>query len=292
MKKYIYLGIVLMSNFFYAQIGVGTNNPEAALDVKNDTYGTLFIPRTSLTSIGDKTTIVNPDGTSLAESTLIYNDGLSGLKPEGFYYWSNNNDSWICMTCKNDYGDVTYSLKTTDFEGWYLLDGRSITSLPDNAKMVAQSLGMTTNLPNTLDKVLKGKTPSETITSSVGSNTISISQANLPNIDFTGTTSSTGNHNHTGTTSSNGNHSHSYTDRGNSTVNANYDNRGDSGTIADDTSSSYTTGTDGNHNHTLDINAGGNHNHTATVNSGGGNTTVNSTRLSLVTNVFIYLGEK
>ena len=28
MKKYIYLGIVLMSNFFYAQIGVGTNNPE------------------------------------------------------------------------------------------------------------------------------------------------------------------------------------------------------------------------------------------------------------------------
>ncbi len=98
-----------------------------------------------------------------------------------------------------------------------------------------------------------------------GNNTVNIAQANLPNITFTGTTNTTGSH------------THSYVDRGNTSFNV-----GSSGNnytpIADDTSSTYTTGSSGNHSHTV------------TVSSGGSGTSLNVENKYINVNIFIYLG--
>ena len=97
----------------------------------------------SLTSNTDNSTIINPNGGNIAESTLVYNDGLSGLKPSGFYFWSN--DKWNCINCK-EYGNLKHSFKASDHNGWYLLDGRSTSSLSTNAQAIATALGLGANL--------------------------------------------------------------------------------------------------------------------------------------------------
>lgn len=64
-------------------LGIGTSTPDssARLDVVSTNSG-LLIPRVSLTSSTDTTTISSP-----ATSLLVYNTGTGGLSPAGFYYW-------------------------------------------------------------------------------------------------------------------------------------------------------------------------------------------------------------
>jgi len=73
-----------------AQVGIGTQTPEAALDVVSANAGVL-IPRFSLSSITDISLITNPNGGSIATSTLIFNDGLGALSEAGFYFWNGSN---------------------------------------------------------------------------------------------------------------------------------------------------------------------------------------------------------
>lgn len=68
-------------------IGTTTPNPSAKLDITSTNSG-LLIPRVSLTSTTDTTTIAAP-----AISLLVYNTGTGGLAPAGFYYW--NGTQWL-----------------------------------------------------------------------------------------------------------------------------------------------------------------------------------------------------
>ncbi|GAB4204457.1 MAG: hypothetical protein Fur0023_12260 [Bacteroidia bacterium] len=63
----------------------------AGLDVNFNNKG-ILIPRVALQSINDNTTIPNP-----AHSLLVFNTGLGGLVPEGFYYNAGTPSSpkWI-----------------------------------------------------------------------------------------------------------------------------------------------------------------------------------------------------
>lgn len=85
MKKLL-LSIVIFTiklQFSYSQVGIGTTNPNAssALDINSSNSG-LLIPRISLTSTTDVTTIPNP-----VRSLLVYNTAsISDVVP-GFYYW-------------------------------------------------------------------------------------------------------------------------------------------------------------------------------------------------------------
>ena len=84
--------ILFLSIHSFAQVGISTTSPEAALDVTSSENG-ILIPRVGLTSITDATTVVNPNGGGApAISTLVYNDGTRGLTPAGFYFW--NGSSW------------------------------------------------------------------------------------------------------------------------------------------------------------------------------------------------------
>lgn len=78
----------LLFQFSSSQVGIGTGSPKAALDINSNNSGVL-LPRIDLLSPTDNTSVVNPDGGSLVEGTMVWNTALSGLKPSGYYYWQD-----------------------------------------------------------------------------------------------------------------------------------------------------------------------------------------------------------
>ncbi len=282
--KYLLFILLFADSTTIAQIGIGTTTPEAALDITSDSNGFLMV-RTSLTSNADVTTITNPQGGGLAESTLVYNDGLSGLAPAGFYYW--DAAAWAPLK-SNATGDIKYSFGLSDHDGWYLLNGRLISTLSTTAQNAATALGFVTTLPNAIDKFIKGKSASETMASTVGSNTVTLTQANLPNFNMSATTSSDGSHTHSGTTSSDGAHTHNY-DNTTGTAFTLLNVLGTS--VLTPTVTQKATTSSGSHSHTLSVASAGAHTHSVTVNSGGSATALSLVPSSIAANVFVYLGK-
>lgn len=148
-----------------------------------------------------------------------------------------------------------------------------------------------------------------------GRNTTTLTQANLPNTTFTGSTNNTGSHSHSVSTSTNGSHSHSGSalsagahthpiefrnstaatesasgnqpwSQGSFTTNSNTMRT----TIAGNHTHNLSIDSNGNHSHSLNINSSGHHSHTITVNSGGTNEPFNIAPKNLTVNMFIYLG--
>jgi len=68
-----------------AQVGIGTTNPQGALDINSSTGG-LVIPRNDLLSINDLLTIGSPFGGGPVRGTIIYN--LGTFITEGFYIFN------------------------------------------------------------------------------------------------------------------------------------------------------------------------------------------------------------
>ncbi len=105
----IYTATLLIFIIFSAksQVGVGTVNPNAALDILSTNDG-LLIPRISLTATNVQT-IITP-----TVSELVYNTNTSAVGPNqvtpGFYYW--DGASWIRLSTSS-----TSSSKKWDFSG-------------------------------------------------------------------------------------------------------------------------------------------------------------------------------
>ena len=91
----------------------------------------------------------------------------------------------------NHYGDIQYSYLPADHEGWYLLNGRALGTLPTSVQSRATALGIAGNLPNAAGRYIKQGTPG-TLS---GAASVVLSQANLPNFVFSGNTT-TLSHNH------------------------------------------------------------------------------------------------
>lgn len=95
MKKITYtIGFafaILTTSNAVAQQGFGTNRPDksAAVEIKSPNKG-LLIPRITLTSDTDVTTIVSP-----ANSLLIYNETATNGLHAGYYYFNTNLTKWI-----------------------------------------------------------------------------------------------------------------------------------------------------------------------------------------------------
>ena len=91
--------IMLINVQIYAQnVGIGANtftpDNSALLELQSTNSG-LLIPRVPLTSATDATTIPSP-----AHSLIVYNNGIGGLSPEGFYYNAGTPSSpnWIMFS--------------------------------------------------------------------------------------------------------------------------------------------------------------------------------------------------
>jgi hypothetical protein len=295
-----------------AQVGIGTTTPDnsAMLEVSSTVRG-LLTPRMTL---AQRDLIATPQ-----TGLLIYQlDGLAG-----FYLFDGIN--WTRLS-QESFGDVKSGVQSVDHSGWILLDGRPLTALSANQQAVAASLGLTGNLPDASNAYLSQNGGAMGAVS--GTNTTTLTQANLPNVNFSGTaasggdhshtvdpapvnTTTNGNHSHGGSTNSAGNHQHNYTDyyyaenqgfswgwAGNNGA-MDFDNAGYSitGTTVPAGNHTHTISTDtqGNHTHSVDVpsttsTTNGAHTHAVTVSSGGSATPINIAPRSLTVNMFIYLG--
>ena len=88
-KQFSFVSIIICLIIFnFSGALLAQNNPSAMLDVASNNKGVL-IPRVSLTSTMDISTIVSP-----ATSLLVYNTATVGIPPNnvspGFYYWTGS----------------------------------------------------------------------------------------------------------------------------------------------------------------------------------------------------------
>lgn len=86
-SQYAFVAALMMAfvQSVNAQVGIGTVNPQAALDISSSTNG-MLIPRVSLTALGTPAPVVNPQGGALVAGTLVYNQSAATV-PVGFYFW-------------------------------------------------------------------------------------------------------------------------------------------------------------------------------------------------------------
>src|SRR5690606_6565863 len=77
------------------------------------------------------------------------------------------------------FGDLRFSALSLDHNGWYLMDGRPLSTLPAHLQSRAANLGIVGFLPDASGKYIKQGTPGIT----TGANTVTLNQSNMP--DFT-----------------------------------------------------------------------------------------------------------
>lgn len=257
---------VLSGNNVYnttGNVGIGTNSPDASaiLDLSSTTQG-LLIPRMTATQ---RAAISSPT-TGL---TVFQTDANAG----NYIY---NGSSWQVLSNAN-YGDVKTGFQSNDHNGWIKLNGRLKSTLTASQQTQANLLGIGTNLPNADNSVLM-QSSSGTFGIVNGSNSKTITQANLPSYNLPAATSS-----------SNGDHTHWISA-------ATIDNRDFDGTpnnfqqfglVSDAGSYSINDANRSIGRNTLNA---GTHNHNVTVSSGGSGTALDVTPQYLKINTFIYLG--
>jgi hypothetical protein len=233
------------SSFVGAQVGINTSNPAASLDVvakrtNGSTSEGIIAPRLT----GNQIKSADARYTAPQTGTFVYAmSAVSGptaktvnITAPGYYYfdgriWQKMGKDGSAFT-----GDIKHSARAADHGGWYLLNGRAISTLPVAARAAAASLGFTGNIPNATNRVLKTKTGAETIGSVGGVNTITIARVNLPNVNFTGTLTGAmdlaGTHAHRtqGNAGNAGQHSHNVVGR--TTANGNHRHRPFEGAVS------------------------------------------------------------
>lgn len=240
----------------------GVINSESVLQLESATNDQGFL----LTRIPlQQTNLPNPLSAHTA-GIIVYNTATAGTIPNnvtpGLYY--NNGAKWVKLTTKGPkIGDVKNSFQSADHNGWYLLNGRAVTTLAVNPRAKATALGFAANLPDATDRYLKNTSGSDAITALAGADTFTLTQARLPNVNFTGTTNATANHTHT------------YTDNPATTIN-----------VAAGTNNPLAA----NNQLATNVITAGSHNHTISFSLGGSSQPVNFEPGNIITNVFIYLG--
>ena len=263
--------LLLLYCNLHAQVGIGTAvpNEDAMLEVVSSDKG-ILLPRIALQSTNNPYPMNSHISGMLVYNTASSGSGITTVFP-GLYY--NNGQYWTRLNPNTvKIGELKHSFAVSDHNGWYLLNGRSKSSLPATAQTNATGIGIAANLPNASDRFLKAKSGGEILGTSAGSNTFTVSQNNLPNVTFSGTTNASGTHNH---------NVDSYIGTENigllsTTVLTLFY----IASVAKETMNTTLKTTQSN----------GNHTHTVSFNSGGTNTPVNRTPNYLATNIFIYLG--
>lgn len=296
MKKNV-LTLILLLSFLnvFSQVGIGIATPAASaiLDVTATDKGILF-PRMTST---ERTAIVSP-----SKGLHVFDNTTNSL-------WFFDGANWVNYATQSKFGDIKQGIQNADHDGWVRLDGRANTALSATQRAVLTSLGISGALPNASSAypVQNGTS----LGSVSGSNTTTLTQANLPSVTFSGSSGNAGSHSHytdpfTVYSSTDGYHTHSSNATGGLyNPGLQYHSGYDTPTSLDN----YSNGTEdnlmwtlaldiygnGSHSHSITTprtytNTIGDHSHSVTVSSGGSATPINIAPKSLSVNMFIYLG--
>ena len=268
MKKILFIFLITLKTAVFAQVGIGTSTPHnsAMLDVTATDKGVLFPKMTA----AQRVAIVSP-----AAGLHVYDTDSKAL-------WYHNGSYWVNTQAMATIGDVKSGMQTADHAGWIKLDGRGIssTTLTATQRSEAIKLGFATSLPNATEAYPVQKTG--TIGSVTGSNTTTLTQANLPSITLSGSTNYESPHGHTGTANTAGSHYHG----GGARIGA----PGGGASTGGGVTTYYGTESAGAHSHSLSIDSAGGHSHSVNVPLGGSNAAINIAPKSMIVNMFIYLG--
>ena len=167
-------------------------------------------------------------------------------------------------------GDVKYSELTTDHNGWYLMNGRSISTISNVSAQVEASSIFGSNLPNMDNKYFIADLSTGTRMTNVGENSFTVSNSNIQSATL-------------GTTQ-NGDHSHLFTDYYSSIPSAaaaptyNYTGSSYSTNFSPAASLNNQTSTEGQHFHNVSVG-------TASP------TSIDNRPVSKKMYAFVYLGE-
>jgi hypothetical protein len=162
---YIVIGLsTFITSSVLGQTGVSTIGPTKNLDVNGDMRARSL--STTAQSSADKVLTVDANG-NVRQLTAYKNTAV---------------------------GDMKYGMQQADHSGWYLLNGRNVSTLPTNAQSNAATIGITTTLDNAQNRFIRSNT---TIGTTGGSATQVLSLAQMPLYNITGTTNASGTHSHT-----------------------------------------------------------------------------------------------
>ncbi|KQT24125.1 hypothetical protein ASG22_08905 [Chryseobacterium sp. Leaf405] len=224
----------------------GTGNFKGRLyTIKNNTAYTVVINPAASETIGNNTAVA----LGANQSLQIINTGLTGAAAT----WEIIDNPTV------NFGDVKMSFSKVDHHGWVLLDGRLLSTLTSTQQAQAATLGFTTNLPDATNRVMRAGQCTNCLGSVAGSDTVTLTRANLPDVNFTGSTGFDGAHNHSVPVSQ----------------------------VGAGLGSLYVVGGTGQ---ISTVNGGGNHSHSVTVSSGGSGTAFNTSNPYMFFNAFVYLG--
>lgn len=190
-------------------------------------------------------------------------------------------------------GDIKTGIQSGDHDGWYVLDGRAVSTLSAKAQGNAVSLGYSTNLPNLAGRMLKTRGSSEALGSTGGANTVTLIQANMPNYTLPAAVSSgvSSTHTHIAIVDSAGKHAHTAAGQNLELALKNYSNSGSNTdtAVVKGSPTPFNTDPNGDHTHNLNVAAAGDHNHTISVSTGGSSTPIDIRQPYFVVRTFIFL---
>ncbi len=144
-KRLLPIGLLFLGGVSYAQVGIGTLKPNASsqLEVVANNKG-ILIPRISLKSATDTTTITNGN----VESLLVFNTNTSSTLKPGYYYWYENK--WTRIINQSDVESLDTNTKNKSLA---VADGNLVLTDTDGNKVSVplSDISVVTTLVNNND---------------------------------------------------------------------------------------------------------------------------------------------